>query len=107
MADDTIPALAKCGDPLEQEICRYVDQLRIVLQPYSEVWLNHIVVRRVDDNSRVEEAWINFAGSHYNAILRVFHAYRSLCTLNDYALLEVKPWSSFSLHLHRRETGPV
>ena len=103
MADDTIPVLAKYGDPLEQEICRHVDQLRIVLQPYSEVWFNHVVVRRVDDNSQVEEAWMNFAGSHYSAILRVFHAYRSLCTLNDYALREVTAddVGKFLLDVHR------
>lgn len=103
MADDRILDLEKYGDPLEQEICRHVDQLRVVLQPYTEVWFNHIVVRRIKDNSCVEEAWMNFAGSHYSAILRVFHAYRSLNVLNNYALREVTKddLGVFLLDVHR------
>ena len=89
MAQDTIPVLARSGDPIEQEICKYVDELRIVLQPYSEVWFNHVMIRREGDNSRVEKDWMNFAGAHYSALLRTFHAWKALQRLNDYAVKEV------------------
>lgn len=89
MAQDTIPVLARSGDPIEKEICKHVDALRLVLQPYSEVWFNHVMLRREGDNSRVEKDWMNFAGSHYSALLRVYHAWKALQKLNEYAAHEV------------------
>ncbi len=102
MPQNTIPVLAKSGDPVEKEICKYVDDLRIVLQPYSEVWFNHVMIRREGDNSRVEKDWMNFAGSHYSALLRVYHAFKALRKLNDYAVSEVPSdqVGAFLLNVH-------
>ncbi len=112
MPANTIPVLAKSGDPLEQEICKHSEELRMVLQPYSEVWLNHVMLRRCGDNSRVDDDWMNFAGSHYSAIVRVYHAYTALNKLNEYAVAEVpkdqigvfllevhREWASFWEHI--------
>lgn len=102
MAQDTIPVLAHSGDPIEQEICKYEDQLRLVLQPYSEVWFNHVMIRREGDNSIVEKDWMNFAGANYSALVRVFHAWSALQRLNKYALQEVPAAKvgGFLLHVH-------
>jgi hypothetical protein len=110
--EDTIPILAKSGDPLEQEICKHVDDLRPLLQPYSEIWFNHVAIRRVLDNSTVEKDWMNFAGSHYSAIVRVFHARDALKKLEPLVLCEAKEedvgrilldvhreWASFWEHI--------
>ena len=104
MAENTIPVLARSGDPLEREICRSVDDLRLVLQPYSEIWFNHVFVRRVGDGSRVADEWMNFAGSHYSAIMRVYHALTMLRNLNDLAIAEVPEaeTGAYLLKVHRQ-----
>jgi len=85
---DTIGILAKRGDPLEREICKH-SPLRVVLQPYAEIWLDHVYCRRESDGTRVPDEWMNFAGSHYTALLRVYHAYQRLLRIQQLALADV------------------
>jgi hypothetical protein len=112
MAEDTIAVLATQGDPLEREICKHVDDLRPLLQPYSEIWYDHIVIRRIDDNAKVDTDWMNFAGSHYSAIVRAFHARDTLRKIQPLVLCEAKEenigrilldvhreWASFWEHI--------
>jgi hypothetical protein len=103
MAENTIPVLELSGDPLEREVCRHIEDLRIVLQPYSEIWFNHIFVRRVEDGARIADQWMNFAGSHYSALMRVFHALVSFRRLNELAIAEVPEASTgaFLLDVHQ------
>jgi len=73
---DSIKELGASGDPLEREIVKSREDLNLVLQPYAEIWENHIVPRRKSGGSKVNDDWMNFAGSHYTALIRVYHAYR-------------------------------
>jgi hypothetical protein len=112
METDTIAVLASQGDPLEREICKHVDELRPLLQPYADIWCDHILIRRIEDNARVEPDWMNFAGSHYSAMVRVFHARDTLKKLQPLVLCETKEedigkilldvhreWASFWEHI--------
>jgi|GEM_PF-3218369 len=66
------------GDPLEQYIASQASEnLPDILSPYSEVWAEHVYVRRIPDNpSRVPPEWMDFAGSHYTALIRIHQAFR-------------------------------
>ena len=103
MPENTIPVLERSGDPLEREICRHEEDLRIVLQPYSEIWFNHVFVRRIGNGSRVAKEWMNFAGSHYSAIMRVYHALVSLRRLDQLAIAQIPETETgeFLLKVHQ------
>ena len=72
--DDYIDSLATNGDPLEYLICRDFEALNLVLQPYSKVWKNHILQRRVGGGAFLVDKWQEFGGRHYTALIRLHHA---------------------------------
>ncbi len=80
----SINLLGRHGDPLEREIVRTAaDALVTVIEPYSTVWATHVFQRRLPDAgySRVPAEWMDFAGSHYTALIRLYHAFKALSSL--------------------------
>ena len=73
--DSNLKLLHDAGDPLEKIICRAVEPLFPVISPYARVWAQHIYPRRIGDGSQVITDWMPFAGSHYTALIRLYHAY--------------------------------
>jgi hypothetical protein len=72
------------GDPLEREIACSWEELSLVLEPYADIWHDFILPRRLPDPpGRVAEEWMPFAGSHYTALIRVYHAYKSYLGLRE------------------------
>lgn len=77
-----VKKLAALGDPLERVIVCHFDQLQPALAPYAGIWYQFIEPLRLRDNpSRVPDEWMAFAGDHYTAIIRVYHAYKSYLRL--------------------------
>lgn len=72
--DNAVDKLKREGDPLEKIICRDFDSLQPVLLPYAQLWANHIYPRRIGNGSLLQEAWQNFGGRHYTALIRLHHA---------------------------------
>jgi hypothetical protein len=83
-SDEYIQHLAKKGDPLERAIVLSRDALHQAVDPYASIWADHIEPRRLKDNpTKVEPAWMDFAGSHYTALVRVYQAYMKLEEINS------------------------
>ena len=72
--EDSVHVLREEGDQFERLICGRVDDLNAVLCPYAEVWAKHIKRRRIEDGRALEPAWMPFGGSHYTALIRLYHA---------------------------------
>lgn len=72
--DEYLDSLATCGDPLERLICGDFQSLNLVLQPYSKIWKDHILHRRVEGGAFLIEEWQEFGGRHYTALIRLHHA---------------------------------
>jgi hypothetical protein len=73
--DDCLDSLATQGDSLEREICCDCWPLFLAIQPYSRIWKNHILPRRVGDGAFLTDDWQEFGGRHYTALIRLHHAY--------------------------------
>lgn len=77
--DNYINLLGDKGDPLERVIVLSRDKLHNVLDPYSGIWGDHIFGRRLQGNqAQVDSDWMDFAGSHYTALVRVYQAHLKL-----------------------------
>lgn len=76
-SDAILALLENEGDPFEKVIARSVDSLHPVLYPYALVWGEHIRPRRLRGGAEVDEQWMAFGGSHYTALIRLYHAYRA------------------------------
>jgi hypothetical protein len=73
--EEAIDLLRTRGDPLERVIVDSWATISQVLNPYAGVWAHHVYPRRNPHNpSVVTDAWMPFTGSHYTAIVRVYHA---------------------------------
>lgn len=75
--EDSVQALREQGDQFEKLIFDRIDELGPVLYPYADVWNKHIRPRRIGDGSALERAWMPFGGSHYTALIRLYHAHES------------------------------
>lgn len=79
VSDKYVQTLAAYGDPLERVIVLSHASLHQVVYPYAAIWVDHIEPRRLKDNpSKVVPEWMDFAGSHYTAMIRVFQASQKL-----------------------------
>lgn len=74
---NSFQSLGEQGDPFEILISKHVNDLGPVLHPYAEVWDKHIRPRRIGNGTSLEAAWMPFGGSHYTALIRLYHAYES------------------------------
>jgi len=82
-----ITLLAAKGDPIERLIVTAWDDLHQVLNPYAGIWGDHVYPRRLaDDPTRVDPEWMDFAGSHYTAIVRSYQAYRRYSSIQSILL---------------------
>jgi len=88
--DPHFDLLGQKGDPLEREILSNYELLSEVLPPYAGIWADYVHANRLEGNpGRVVEAWSAFAGSHYTAIIRVYHALQAYLRLkNDIERIE-------------------
>jgi len=78
MSDDpNLKLLKRAGDPFERLICQSVEALLPILLPYAQIWAQHIEPRREGDGSQIKAEWMPFGGSHYTALIRLYHAYRA------------------------------
>lgn len=76
--------LRRVGDPIEKHIVQSVEHLSPVLYPYAGVWADHVLLRRRKGApSFVEEEWMPFAGSHYTALIRCYHAWQKYGRILD------------------------
>lgn len=78
--DDYLDSLATRGDPLERLICDDFEPLNLVLQPYSKIWKDHILHRRIEGGAFLSQDWQEFGGRHYTALIRLHHA---MCAKNE------------------------
>ncbi len=69
--------LCQQGDPIERRICLDQAVLAPVIYTYASIWADFVFPKRVGDGSTVVPEWMPFAGSHYTAIARLYHAYRA------------------------------
>lgn len=76
MTDPNFDLLKKEGDPFEIIISTASTSLGPVLSPYAAVWAKHIYPRREGDGSQIMADWMAFGGSHYTALIRLYHSYR-------------------------------
>jgi hypothetical protein len=75
--NEAIDLLRTSGDPLERVIVNHWAEIHDVLNPYAGIWAHHVFPRRNPNKPNVcTDAWMPFAGSHYTAIVRVFHAFQ-------------------------------
>jgi len=72
--EDSVQALREQGDQFEKLICDRMHDLAPVLYPYADVWNKHVRPRRIGDGSALENPWMPFGGSHYTALIRLYHA---------------------------------
>jgi hypothetical protein len=83
-SDRHVDLLMLRGDPLERVIASYRADLSQVVYPYAGIWCEFILPKRLPENpSRVDEEWMPFAGSHYTAFIRLYHAFRSFKRLQE------------------------
>ena len=76
-AADKFALLQAEGDPLERVITCFADLLAPVIYTYANVWADIVRPQRQGDGSVVQESWMPFAGSHYTALIRLYHALQS------------------------------
>ncbi|MEW4490898.1 hypothetical protein AB1L42_22645 [Thalassoglobus sp. JC818] len=76
-SEQNFALLNHAGDPLERVICAYHEELSPVIYAYADVWADFVYPQRKEDGSIVEEKWMPFAGSHYTALIRLYHALQS------------------------------
>jgi hypothetical protein len=75
--DKAIEVMRRVGDPIEKYLADFVEPLNPVLYPYAGIWADHILLRRRKGApSFAADDWMPFAGSHYTAMIRVYHAWR-------------------------------
>ena len=75
--EEAMKLLATRGDPLERVIAQAWKAIPLVLNPYAGIWAHHVYPRRNPHNAGVvTDAWMPFAGSHYTAIVRTYHAFQ-------------------------------
>ncbi len=102
---DVLEAL---GDPVEKSIARRTNDgfrgIDVLVVPYATIWSEDILPRRLpDDKSRVENGWMNFAGSHYSAIIKVYSAAKALDRIAAMCQVEAEPYDGdFLLELHEK-----
>ncbi len=75
--DPCLILLQEAGDPFEKLICQSAVALLPVLHPYAHVWAEHVEPRREGDGSQISAEWMPFGGSHYTALIRLYHACRA------------------------------
>jgi hypothetical protein len=79
-----IEQLERYGDPLEKGILTIAfDEFCGLLEPYAGIWSRYIVAHRIGDGSHVNDRRMNFASSHYSALIRIHNAWGALQRIRD------------------------
>ena len=68
--------LTQSGDPLERAIIRLAgEELQSVLDPYAQIWAKYVVPDRITTGEFVGAVSLEFAASHYTALVRLYNAW--------------------------------